>query len=185
MGETKSRVVKVEVALRFVCMVLGAMTALLMGLNAQTKTVFFIQRKASAKDIEALWILTMVAAAAAGYNFLQLLRCIYSSVQKESSCCSNRAVAWFCFVLDQAAVYAVFSTTLAALQGAMIALTGIHSLQWSKLCNIYSRFCVQVGGSLFCSFMTALAMALVASVSAYRLFRLYPSRARSVTRAHR
>lgn len=57
MGEGKgtSRVTKVEGALRFVCMVLGAMTALLMGLNAQTKVVFFIQRKATAKDIEALW----------------------------------------------------------------------------------------------------------------------------------
>ncbi|KAJ4810624.1 CASP-like protein [Rhynchospora pubera] len=185
MGEAKSRVVKVEGALRFVCMVLAAMTAMLMGLNAQTKTVFFIQRKASAKDIEALWILTMATAAAAGYNFLQLLRCIYLSVQKESSCCSNRAVAWLCFVLDQAAVYAIFATTLAALQGAMIALTGIHSLQWSKLCNIYTRYCVQVGGSLFCSFMASLAMALVALVSAYRLFRLYPSQAQPVTRAHR
>jgi Domain of unknown function (DUF588) len=49
------RVIKAESALRFVSMVLGAMTALLMGLNAQTKTVFFVQRKATAKDIESLW----------------------------------------------------------------------------------------------------------------------------------
>ena len=27
----------------------------LYGLNAQTKTVFFVQRKATAKDVEALW----------------------------------------------------------------------------------------------------------------------------------
>jgi Domain of unknown function (DUF588) len=56
MGEEKSsRVIMVESAFRFVCMVLGALTALLMGLNAQTKTVFFVQRKATAKDIESLW----------------------------------------------------------------------------------------------------------------------------------
>ncbi|XP_078163418.1 CASP-like protein 2C1 [Carex rostrata] len=184
MGEGTSRVMKVEGALRFVCMVLGAMTALLMGLNAQTKMVIFMQKKATAKDIEALWVVTMATAAAAGYNFLQLLRCIYNSFQKENSCRSNRAYAWFCFLLDQAAVYVVFATTLAALQGSMIALTGIQSLQWTKLCNIYTRFCVQVGGSLFCGFMASLSMVLLSSVSAYQLFRLYPCTARSMTRAH-
>ncbi|KAJ4731011.1 CASP-like protein [Rhynchospora pubera] len=185
MGEAKSRVVKVEGALRFVCMVLAAMTAMLMGLNAQTKTVFFIQRKASAKDIEALWILTMATAAAAGYNFLQLLRCIYLSVQKESSCCSNRAVAWLCFVLDQAAVLRHLCHNSRCIARGNDCLDGhtqppveqavqhlhqvLRASWWQPLLQLHGL----------------VGLALVALVSAYRLFRLYPSQAQPVTRAHR
>ncbi|OAY69707.1 CASP-like protein 2C1 [Ananas comosus] len=70
---------------------------------------------------------------------------------------------------------------MAALQGSLIAVTGVGSFQWSKVCNIYTRFCVQVGGSLICGIAASLAMAVVSSLSAYRLFRLYPSVARSAS----
>lgn len=59
----------------------------------------------------------MATAAAAGYNFLQLLRCIYNSFQKENSCRSNRAYAWFCFVLDQVCFIALFEARTDTLFG--------------------------------------------------------------------
>lgn len=81
----------------------------------------------------------------------------------------------------QGVTYVLFSATMAALQGSLIAVTGVGSFQWSKVCNIYTRFCVQVGGSLICGIAASLAMAVVSSLSAYRLFRLYPSVARSAS----
>lgn len=109
---------------------------------------------------------------------------IYSTIHTHDIYIHDELIGYCVPVIFQAAVYATFATTLAALQGSLVAVTGIHSLQWSKLCNIYTRFCVQVGGSLVCSSMASLAMALLSSVSAYRLFRLYPCTARSVTRAY-
>ncbi|KAJ3679223.1 hypothetical protein LUZ60_017234 [Juncus effusus] len=176
MGEEK--VTKIEGVLRIICMVLCGMSALLMGLNAQTKTVFFVERKATVKDIQALWIVTVATAAVAGYQFLQILKCFYLSFLAENPCSCKKGNAWFCFLLDQAATYATFATTLAALQGSMVALKGINSLQWTKLCNIYTRFCDQVAGSLLCGAIASFVMVIITSISAYHLFKLYPSKSR-------
>lgn len=57
----------------------------------------------------------------------------------------------------------------------MVGLIGVEALQWSKLCNIYTRFCEQVAGSLVCAMLAAVGTALLSVVSARNLFRLYPS----------
>ncbi|ONK70538.1 uncharacterized protein A4U43_C05F34750 [Asparagus officinalis] len=71
--------------------------------------------------------------------------------------------------------YATFAATLAAGQGALIALTGVKQLQWEKLCHFYPRFCVQGAVGVALGGVSSLVMIPVALISAYRVFRLYPS----------
>lgn len=65
----------------------------------------------------------------------------------------------------------VFATTVAALQACFVGLIGVEALQWSKLCNIYTRFCEQVAAGIVCSMLAVAGMAVVAAFSARELFR--------------
>uniref|UniRef100_A0A0E0LE75 CASP-like protein n=1 Tax=Oryza punctata TaxID=4537 RepID=A0A0E0LE75_ORYPU len=175
-AEARAAEVKTEGLLRGACALLAAAAALLVGLNTQTETVLLIRKKATVKDVQALWVLAMAAAAAAGYHLLQLLRCFYlSRFAGGKPCRHRRAIAWLCFLLDKGCAYMTFATTVAAAQACVVALYGTHALQWTKLCNIYTRFCEQVAGSLVCGMLAAIGTALLSTVSARNLFRLYPS----------
>ncbi|KAL5224025.1 hypothetical protein ABZP36_010664 [Zizania latifolia] len=134
--------VKTEGLLRGASALLAAAAALLVGLNTQTETVLLIRKKATVKDVQALWVLEVATAAAAGYHLLQLLKCFYLSRFADGKPCrhSSRAIAWVCFLLDKGVAYMMFTTTVAAAQACMVALESAQALQWNKLCNIYTRF---------------------------------------------
>ncbi|XP_010913647.1 CASP-like protein 2C1 [Elaeis guineensis] len=167
-----NKLLKGESLLRVFCLVLASMAAILIGMDTQTKTVFFVRRKATVKDLEALWISTIITSVAAGYHLLQFCRCLVFAWLMKNPCWSNKFMAWASFLLDQGVTYVTFGGILAALQASTIAVTGIRALQWEKLCNIYTRFCDQIGAGLICGIAASLAMAVVSSVSAYHLFRL-------------
>ncbi|OEL20630.1 CASP-like protein 2C1 [Dichanthelium oligosanthes] len=166
--------VKAEGFLRGACAALAAAAALLVGLSTQTETVLLVSKKATVKDVQALWVLAMAAAAAAGYHLLQLLKCVYLGRRAGVNRCrrSSRALAWICLLLDKACAYTTFATTVAAAQACVIALEGAHALQWTKLCNIYTRFCEQIAGSLVLGMLAAVGTAVLSAVSARNAFRL-------------
>ncbi|XP_006648369.2 CASP-like protein 2C2 [Oryza brachyantha] len=165
--------VRAERLLRGACVVMAATAALLLGFSEETETVLFVRKTAVAKDVQALWVLTVAAAAAAGYHFAQLIRCLYCSGG------GAMAAAWTSFLLDKGCAYVVFASTAAALQACMVGLAGVDAVQWSKLCNIYTRFCEQAAAGMLCSLLAAGGMAVLSAFSARRLFRLYsPAAAR-------
>ncbi|KAF9614457.1 hypothetical protein IFM89_018693 [Coptis chinensis] len=82
-------------------------------------------------------------------------------------------MAWFSLLLDQVVAYVSFAANSAAAQASLIAVTGASSFQWMKVCNIYTRFCIQIGGGLACGYAASLLMAAVSSFSAFILFRFY------------
>ncbi|KAM0933789.1 putative casparian strip membrane protein [Dioscorea sansibarensis] len=172
-----NKVRKGEGILRLISMVLSTMTALLVGLDTQTKTVFFIEKKATVKDLQPLWIATIVASVVAGYQLIQLCRCLASTWLSETTqaCKCTLLLAWVSLLFDQGTTYMMFASTVAATQASMIAVTGVKPFQWTKLCNIYTRFCFQMGGGFFCGIITSVSMAFVAFISANHLFKLYPS----------
>ncbi|KAM3228214.1 hypothetical protein ACQJBY_059728 [Aegilops geniculata] len=167
---------RAESLLRGACAAAAAASALLLGLSAQTKTVLFVRKKAVPKDVEALWVLIVAAAVAAGYHAARLLKRLCSGGRyaggEDSRGCA-RAVAWACFLLDKGCAYVVFASAVAALQACFVALTGVEPLQWSRLCNIYTRFCVQGAFGMVSGLAAAVGMALLSIFSARDLFRLY------------
>ncbi|KAE8700140.1 CASP-like protein 2C1 [Hibiscus syriacus] len=168
-----SGIQKMEALLRLTAISMLVLTACLVGFDSQTKVVFYIEKKASFKDLRALVGLVYVTSLAAAYNLLQLSCSSFSARCKGSSLQSCTYLAWLRFVLDQAAVYVVFAGNLAATEHALLVVTGEENFQWVKWCGKYSRFCVQIGGSLLCGFGASVAMIFIASISAFNLFRLY------------
>ncbi|KAK8478098.1 hypothetical protein V6N13_144626 [Hibiscus sabdariffa] len=164
---------KTEALLRLTAISLLVLTACLVGFDSQRKVIFYIDKKASFKDLRALVGLVYITSLAAAYNLVQLSCSSFSARCKRSSLQSCRYLAWLRFILDQAAVYVVFAGNLAATQHALLVVTGEDEFQWLKWCNKYTRFCVQIGGSLLCGFVASLAMIFIASISAFNLFRLY------------
>jgi hypothetical protein len=57
----------------------------------------------------------------------------------------------------------VFASSVAAIQACFVALIGVEPLQWSKLCNIYTRFCVQGAFGMVCGLAAAVAMAVLSA----------------------
>lgn len=59
------------------------------------------------------------------------------------------------------------------LPASALAITGAESLQWMKWCNKFTSFCIQVGGALLCGYAATFFMAIVSSLSAFSVLRLY------------
>lgn len=90
--------------------------------------------------------------------------------------CLNQMFDQFWFyikICKQIAVYLTFAANTASFEAALLALTGSEALQWMKVCNKFTRFCVQMGGALLCGYVASILMALISTTSAYRVFRMY------------
>uniref|UniRef100_A0A5B7AU82 CASP-like protein n=2 Tax=Davidia involucrata TaxID=16924 RepID=A0A5B7AU82_DAVIN len=167
-------IVKKEAFLRLFAILLLVLTACLVGFDTQTKVIFAsITRKATFRDLNAFLVLVCIDSLAAGYNLLQVVRCYLSFRFKGDLMGSYKNLAWVCFLSDQAVVYTVFAANSAALEASVLAVSGAKGFQWMKLCNRYTRFCIQIGGALLCGYGASLFMAVISSISAYTLFRLY------------
>ncbi|EPS73896.1 hypothetical protein M569_00863, partial [Genlisea aurea] len=152
--------------LRFVSIILLLLTALLVGLDRQTKTLLHIfTRTADYKSLDALYDVVWIDTAGAAYCLLQLVRICKLP--------SNLNAAWGIYFFDLIAAYVIFAGNVAALQASILALTGESSFQWMKQCDTYKRFCVEIGVALFFGISAGISMAVTSSISGYHLFRLY------------
>ncbi|KAK3435475.1 CASP-like protein 2C1 [Eucalyptus grandis] len=164
-----------EVFLRVCAILLLVLTACLVAMATQTKLIMYTYaRKATFRDLNALPVLVYIDGVVAGYNLLQLSRCSVSAYcKREIQCPLLKNLSWVHFLLDQVAVYTVFATTVAATQASLLAVTGSKAMQWMKLCNRYTRFCIQVGGALLCGYAASIVLVLMSFLSVYNLFRRY------------
>ncbi|RDX96165.1 putative xyloglucan endotransglucosylase/hydrolase protein 23 [Mucuna pruriens] len=146
--------------------------ACLIAFDTQTKVVFLtIEKKATYKDMSALKISVYVTSAAAGYNLLLLFK--HSTWSRINFKGSYLCMAWICFFLDQIAVYMTFAANTATLAASMLAITGSEAFQWLKVCDKFTRFCIQIGVAVLCGYAASILMALISTISAYKVFRMY------------
>ncbi|XVF70034.1 hypothetical protein PTKIN_Ptkin11bG0128900 [Pterospermum kingtungense] len=165
---------KIEAFLRLFAISMLVFTACLVGFDSQTQVIFYVQKKASFRDLRALVGLVYITSSAAAYNLLLLGCYSFSAWCKGSTSVESYVyLAWLRYLLDQAAVYVVFAGNLAACEHSLLVVTGQMNFQWMKWCNNFTRYCFQIGGSLFCGFVASLVMGFVASISAFNLFRFY------------
>ncbi|KAL6842171.1 hypothetical protein ACP4OV_028150 [Aristida adscensionis] len=174
-GEVERKVAVAEVALRCLLCGLGALAAALVATDSQTRTFFSsYHKKATFTDMKAMVLLVAAAAVAAAYSLLQAARCAAAMAWRRPVVARpSRAVAWSVFSCDQALAYALLAAVAAALQAAVVAKRGQPELQWAAICDLYGAFCRQAGGGLASAVAAGIAAVLLASVSAFNLFRLY------------
>ncbi|KAJ1433497.1 Casparian strip membrane protein [Sesbania bispinosa] len=170
------RMARGEVFLRVSTILVLILTACLVAFDTQTKVIILtIEKKATYKDLDALKILVYITSAAAGYNMLQLCKQYSLSVCSKGNLKGSNylCMAWISFLLDQIAVYLTFAANSTTFEAALLALTGSESLQWMKVCNRFTRFCIEIGGALLCGYVASILMALISTISAYKVFRMY------------
>lgn len=161
-----------EVYLRVSAIVVLVLTACLVAFDTQTKVLLLsIEKKATYKDLNALKISVYVTSVAAGYNLLQL--CKHFPWFRGNFKGSYMCMAWMFFLLDQIAVYLVFGANTATLGASLLAVTGSEAFQWLKVCNKFTRFCIQIASAVLCGYAASIIMALISTISAYKVLSMY------------
>ncbi|CAK9156820.1 unnamed protein product [Ilex paraguariensis] len=161
----------VELVLRCVTCGLATLSAVLIVYDTQVKEIFSIQKKARFTDMKALFFLVVTNGLAAAYSLVQGLRCVVSMIR--GSGLFNKPLAWVVFSCDQLMAYLTLAAVAAAAQSSVFAKLGEPELQWMKVCNMYAKFCNQVGEGIASALIVSLSMGVLSGVSAFSLFRLY------------
>ncbi|KAJ6747777.1 NITRATE FORMATE IRON DEHYDROGENASE [Salix koriyanagi] len=73
----------------------------------------------------------------------------------------------------QMMAYLTLSAVAAAAQSAAFAKLGQTDLQWMKICNMYGKFCNQVGEGIASAVLVSVSMVVLSCISCFSLFRLY------------
>ncbi|CAD5191528.1 CASP-like protein 2B1 [Musa acuminata AAA Group] len=160
-----------EVVLRCAICGLGVLAAALIGSATQVREFFSVEKKARFTDMKALVFLVVANGIAAGYSLVQGVRCVVSIIK--GGVLLKKALAWAIFSCDQALAYVASAAIAAAAEAAELGQSGQAELQWMKLCNLYGKFCTQVGEGIASAFLACLCLVIVSSMSAFNLFRLY------------
>lgn len=175
------RVRLAELILRTVICGLALLAVLLVATDTQVKEIFTIQKKAKFTDMKSLVFLVIANGIAAAYSLVQILRCVVSMVR--GSLLFNKPLAWLIFSGDQLMTYMTVAAIGAAAQSAVFAKFGEPELQWMKICDMYGKFCNQVGEGIASSVFVCASMVIVSGISAFSLFRLYGGNKGSKTSA--
>ncbi|CAN6450185.1 unnamed protein product [Victoria cruziana] len=173
-----SRLLKAEAVLRFLAIVLTMATAVLLGTNKETEEVFgMIKETADVHSLQSLVVLLVTDSVATGYLLAQICKgCLLARSKTSLKSRPSKGLAWISFSMDQVMAYATFAVTTAAIQGSYFAVTGQRQFQWMKLCNIYTRFCDKIAAAFVLGIAASFLLAVVSCISAYNVFRLYPSK---------
>ncbi|KDP29302.1 hypothetical protein JCGZ_19405 [Jatropha curcas] len=165
------RVRLAELVLRCVTCGLGVLAAVLVATDTQVKEIFSIQKKARYTDMKALVFLVIANGIVAAYSLVQGVRCVVGMIR--GSVLFNKPLAWAIFSGDQVMAYLTVAAVAAAAQSAAFAKLGQPELQWMKICDMYGKFCNQVGEGIASAFFVGLSTVVLSCLSAFSLFRLY------------
>ncbi|TKY53940.1 CASP protein 2B2 [Spatholobus suberectus] len=160
-----------ELVLRSVSLCLGVLAIVLVVTDTQVKEFFSIQKKAKFTDMKASVFLVVANGLSVGYSLIQGLRCVVSIVR--GNILFSKPLAWLIFSGDQVMAYVTVAAVAAAMQSGLLGKVGQPELQWMKLCNMYGKFCNQMGEGLASAFVASLSMVVLSCISAFSLFRLY------------
>ncbi|KAB2026042.1 hypothetical protein ERO13_D06G161700v2 [Gossypium hirsutum] len=167
------RVRVAELVLRCLICGLSVLAAVLVGTDTQIKEIFTIQKKARFTDMKALVFLVAANGITAAYSLVQGLRCVVGMVR--GSVLFSKPLALAIFSGDQALAYLNVAAVGAAAQSAAFAKLGQTKLQWMVICNMYGKFCNQIGEGIAVSLLVSICMVGLSCISAFGLFRLYGS----------
>ncbi|GLT25829.1 hypothetical protein SLA2020_182770 [Shorea laevis] len=165
------RVKLAELVLRCLICGLGVLAAVLVGTDSQVKEIFSIRKKARFTEMKALVFLVLANGMAAAYSLVQVVRCVVGLVK--GNVLFSKPLAWAIFSGDQAMAYLTVAAVAAAAQSAVFAKVGQPELQWMKICNMYGKFCNQVGEGVASALLVSVGMVFLSCISAFSLFRLY------------
>ncbi|KAL8192576.1 hypothetical protein R6Q57_027761 [Mikania cordata] len=171
------RVRLAELILRTAICCLALVATLLVATDTQVKQILAIHKRAKFTDMKSLVFLVVANGIAAAYSLVQTVRCVVSVVR--GSMLFNKPLAWIIFSADQAMAYMIVAAVGTTAQSATFAKIGEAEVEWMKVCDMYGKFCNQVGEGIASSVFVCASMVIVSAISAFSLFRLYHGRTTS------
>ena len=79
-----------------------------------------------------------------------------------SECKHTTGVVERCYHLFvQVMAYVTVAAVVAALQSGVLGRTGQAELQWMKVCNMYGKFCNQMGEGITSDFVVSLSVVVI------------------------
>ncbi|XP_039050282.1 CASP-like protein 2B1 [Hibiscus syriacus] len=155
------------------CLICGfsVLSDLLIGTDSQVKEIFTIRKKARFTDTKALVFLVVANGVSAAYSLIQVVRCVVGMVR--GRVLVHKPLAWAIFTGDQAMAYLNVAAVGAAAQSAVFAKFGQTELQWMNICNMYVKFCNQVGEGIAMALLVSVCAVALSCISAFSLFRLF------------
>ncbi|XP_074275835.1 CASP-like protein XL3 [Silene latifolia] len=167
---------KIEVLMRLFAFVTLFLAALIVVVDSESKMIFgYYKQTASYKLVTIARMYVYVHFIGAGYSLFQFVRCLALTTddQGDHLTFSSHMQKWTHFSLDQVMVYLIFATNCAISEIADMVLMGSEVFQWMKLCNKFTKFCVQIGGAILCGLTATLLLAVISGISTFNLFRWY------------
>ncbi|KAL3625010.1 hypothetical protein CASFOL_031678 [Castilleja foliolosa] len=160
-----------ELVLRCLICGLAILTSVLVATDTQVKEIFTIRKTAKFTNMKALVFLVATNGLVAAYSLAQVLRCVMSMFK--GIVLLNKPLAWAIFSGDQVMAYLTVAAVGAAAQSAVFAKFGQTQLEWMQICNMYGKFCNQVGEGIASGLLVSLSMVVLSAISGFSLFRLY------------
>ncbi|XP_074271955.1 CASP-like protein 2B1 [Silene latifolia] len=171
---SESRLKIAELVLRILILGLGVLATSLIVSNTQVQLIFSIKKKAKYTDMKSLVFLVVVNGIVAAYSLLHILRCLTGIAT--GTILFSKPIAWLIFSGDQVVAYLSVAAVAAAAQSSVLAKFGQTELQWMKTCDLFQKFCNQIGEGIAAAMLLTLSTVILSSISAYSLFRLYGGR---------
>jgi uncharacterized protein (TIGR01569 family) len=102
-----------------------------------------------------------------GFLFSPLLRFVHRSAR------SSHVHSIFAAYV-QVLAYVILSASSASSQVAWLSEQGNSGYGWMKICNLYGKFCKQVGAGLIAAFLAFLGLLFSSGISSFILFAADP-----------
>nr|GMD01413.1 CASP-like protein 1E2 [Ipomoea batatas]GMD87026.1 CASP-like protein 1E2 [Ipomoea batatas]GMD93426.1 CASP-like protein 1E2 [Ipomoea batatas]GME15050.1 CASP-like protein 1E2 [Ipomoea batatas] len=163
-----------EFGLRLLAFANTLAAALVLGLDKQTKVVVMqiiptlpamnIPVTAEWKYMSAFVYFVVVNAIACAYAFVSLVLTLVCKGQK-----SSRVASLVLIVLDLVMVALLFSSGGAAFAVGLLGYKGNSHVRWNKVCNVFGKFCAQVGGAVTVSLAAAAFFLLLVLLAIFKL----------------
>ncbi|XP_071721996.1 CASP-like protein 1D1 [Rutidosis leptorrhynchoides] len=166
----------VDVVLRILLFVASLVAVVGMFTSKQTKNIYVVQYKIqvlkSAKfQNSPAFIYLVVALSVSGlYSIITTLASI-SIIMKPQY--STKFIIQFA-IWDVIMLGIVASATGTAGGVAYIGMKGNNHVQWSKICNIYDKYCLHTGVSILFSLIASIILILLIAISVVSLYKKIP-----------
>ncbi|XP_061985730.1 CASP-like protein 1E1 [Populus nigra] len=160
-----------DLLLRVLALVLTLAAAIVLGVDKQTKVV-------PIKVVDTLPAINL--AVSARWHYLpaftysvasNAIACSYAALSLVLAVSGKKVIMSIVVVLDLLMVAMLFSSNGAALAIGLMGYQGNSHVRWTKVCNVFGRFCNQVAVSIALSLLGSILFLLLVGITSLRLLK--------------
>ncbi|XP_008799290.1 CASP-like protein 1D1 [Phoenix dactylifera] len=165
----------VDFALRLLLLASTVSSLVVLVTSKQTRTLpanfappfSFVTRDAYFKDSPALIYLLVALSVAGLYSIITILASGFAISRPSPS----TKLLFHLIVFDALMAAILASATGTAGSVAYIGLKGNSHVGWTKICNVYGKFCRHIGASAAVALVASIVLVLLVVLSSYSLYR--------------